>query len=114
MNLKHTIIAVLAAAAFIPVTAQEQVKAEIRKGNAYQPETYSMMLSLPVSNRHNTYKLFRGGFLYYPFISVAVGAKPLLLCRRRRPSTRATEKKAAAKPSCTSMSPTTGARTAQS
>ena len=60
MNLKHTIIAVLAAAAFIPVTAQEQVKAEIRKGNAYQPETYSMMLSLPVSNRHNTYKLFLG------------------------------------------------------
>ena len=60
MNLKHTIIAVLAAAAFIPVTAQEQVKAEIRKGSAYQPETYSMMLSLPVSNRHNTYKLFLG------------------------------------------------------
>lgn len=60
MNLKHTIIAVLAAAAFIPVTAQEQVKAEIRKGNAYQPETYSMMLSLPVSKQHNTYKLFLG------------------------------------------------------
>lgn len=59
-------------------------------------------------------QLFRGGFLYYPFISVAVGAKPLLLCRRRRPSTRATEKKAAAKPSCTSISLRAGARTAQS
>jgi len=60
MNLKHTAIAILAVTAFIPVAAQEQVKAEIGKGSAYQPETYSMMLKLPISNTHNAYNLFLG------------------------------------------------------